>query len=389
MRVLHLVKTGRGAKWALLQMRELVRMGVEVHVAVPSGGIREPEYHAAGVKVHHFQSDISLREWTKIPTRFRSFRRLIGGIQPDLIHSHFVGTTLTMRMALGRNHPIPRVFQVPGPLHLEHPFFRHAEVASAGANDYWFGTCQWTCDQYLSMERIQDHHVFLRYYGKDLDTFQLDRPREYLRGALPAVDKATIVGMVAYMYPPKRYLGQRRGVKGHEDLIDALSICVARGHNVVGVFVGGASVPGHPYEQQVMSYAEEKLGDRAIFLGNRKDVPDLYPGFDIAVHPSHSENQGGAAESLLLSVPTIATDVGGFPDIVRPGVSGTLVPAKDPESMANAITDYLRNMDAARSMALAGREIMQQVGDARRNAELVHQTYQQILAKQGADNGKY
>ena len=38
MKVLHLVKTSRGASWALRQMRELKRLGVDVHVALPPGG---------------------------------------------------------------------------------------------------------------------------------------------------------------------------------------------------------------------------------------------------------------------------------------------------------------------------------------------------------------
>ena len=77
-----------------------------------------------------------------------AFRRLVRDVAPDVIHSHFVGTTLTMRWALGANSTIPRVFQVPGPLHLEHPLYRRAEISSAGTADYWIGSCRWTCDEY-------------------------------------------------------------------------------------------------------------------------------------------------------------------------------------------------------------------------------------------------
>ena len=50
MRVLHLVKTNVGAVWALRQMRVLRELGVEVHVAVPPGGVLTDEYERAKAK---------------------------------------------------------------------------------------------------------------------------------------------------------------------------------------------------------------------------------------------------------------------------------------------------------------------------------------------------
>ena len=51
MTVLHLLKTAVGAAWALRQMRELVALGVRVHVATPEGPM-QAAYRAAGVTVH-------------------------------------------------------------------------------------------------------------------------------------------------------------------------------------------------------------------------------------------------------------------------------------------------------------------------------------------------
>ncbi len=127
MRVLQLVKTGYGAPWAFMQMRELVQMGVDVHVALPPDSVRESQYKEAGNLGAQSQTDFPVKRPAQWPALKRAFRSLVENIGPDLIHSHFVGTTLTMRLALGRHHPTPRVFQVPGPLHLEHPFFRRAE----------------------------------------------------------------------------------------------------------------------------------------------------------------------------------------------------------------------------------------------------------------------
>lgn len=377
MRALHLVKTSVGATWALRQVRELVALGVDVHVALPAGGTLVGCYAEAGATEHHVQPSMPLRQPFRVPAHVRALRTLVHDVRPDVIHSHFVGTTVAARLALGRNDAIPRLFQIPGPLHLEHPLFRRLERGSAGSADYWMGSCRWTCDR-LRASGIAEDRVFLAYYGSDLDHVTPRRPGK-LRSELGLAAESKIVGMVAYFYAPKRYLGQRRGLKGHEDLIDALAIVAAQDPNVVGVFVGGPWAGADAYAERVRAYAAEKLGKRVHFLGTRNDVPDLYADFDVAVHPSHSENVGGAAESQLLGVPTIATNVGGFPDLVKPGETGWLVPPADPPALAGAIRDALADPQRARCLAMRGQALAREVMDVRANARDVLGAYEAML----------
>ena len=378
MRVLQLVKTSVGATWALRQMRELVKLGIEVHAAMPPGPL-VPAYEAAGVTVHQRAYALPVGQPHRWPALFADLRDLVARVEPDVIHSHFVGTTLTMRLALGKRHPIPRVFQVPGPLHLEHPAFRVAEIRSAGPADSWIGSCRWTCERYRR-SGIASERVFLSYYGSDLDELHGGASGR-LRAELGVDPSTPIVGMVAYMYAPKRYLGQRRGLKGHEDLIDALALCRETRPNITGVFIGGAWNGATHYEERVRAYGAKRLGDAARFLGSRADVPALYPDVDVAVHPSHSENLGGAAESLLLGIPTIATNVGGFPDIVVPGETGWLVPPGSPVDLAHAILTALDDREAARRLAAQGQVHAQRLLDVRGNAREIADIYTAVTAR--------
>ena len=380
MRALHLIKSSVGATWALRQTRELVKLGVEVHAAMPAGPLVS-RYEGQGVTVHTGQFSLPTSRPDRWPGLFSEFRALVDRVKPDVIHSHFVGTTLTMRLALGRRSPIPRLFQVPGPLHLEHPVFRRAEIRSAGPLDSWIGSCRWTCDRYLR-SGISPDRVFLSYYGSDLDEIR-PHPPGALRAELGLDAAAPIVGMVAFMYPPKRYLGQKVGLKGHEDLIDALAICCEQHSSIHGVFIGGAWNNATAYERRVVDYGRRRLGGHAHFLGTRFDVPELYADIDVAVHPSHSENLGGAAESLLLGVPTVATDVGGFPDIVIPNETGWLAPAHSPSALADAVLDALSHRDEARARALKGQERARQILDIRTNAREIRSIYR-VVADRGA-----
>ena len=382
-KALHLVKTSIGATWALRQVRELVKLGVEVDVAVPSDGPLVPQYRAAGATVHEVNLDFPIRKPYRFLKMRRALRQLVDAVRPDLIHCHHVGTALTARLALGKSHPLPRLFQVPGPLHLEHAAFRRAEIATAGPRDYWMGSCRWTCDRYAKSGVAADR-IFLSYYGVDVEAFVPREPGK-LRRELGLAADTRIVGMVAFIYAPKRYLGQSRGLKGHEDLFDAFAVCAQKDPSLRCVVVGGAWNGAVGYERRVKEYARDTCGDRVIFLGTRRDVPDLYPDFDVVCCPSHSENVGGAAESLMLAVPTISSDVGGFPDLVIPGETGWLVPARDPPKLAAAIQEALADPQTARERARRGQELARHLFDVRRCAKEVRAAYGQILGRSVTD----
>lgn len=375
-RALHLIKIGQGATWAWRQIRELLALGVDVHVGVPAGPATT-QFSDLGATIHQLEVDLPVRQPHRIPGVLAGIRRLVDDVQPDLLHAHNVGPALAMRLALGRQHALPRIFEVPGPLHLEHAFFRRAEIVSAGHADSWIATCEYTRRLYLAAG-VAPERVASTYAGTDVWTFKRG-PAGGLRRELGLAPSTRLVGMVAYMYAPKRHLGQRRGLKGHEDLIDAVALLREAGRNVDVAFVGGAWVGAVGYERVVRQYGAERLGAHAHFLGTRPDVPALYPDFDVVAHPSHSENVGGAAESLLLEVPTVASSVGGFPEVVRPGETGWLVPPRDPAALAHALADALDHPQEARAMAARGRALVLDLFDVRRTAADVFDEYQRRL----------
>ncbi len=386
LRVLYLAKTSAGGPWAVRQTRDHVRLGVEAHLAAPAGGPRIPEYEAAGVIVHPMETDFPIMKPWLAPTRFKQLRALVEEVQPDIIHSYYVGTTLTARLVLGKKHPIPRVFQVPGPLHLEHAFFRRAEIATAGPRDYWIGTCHSICDIYRQ-SGIGDDRLFVSDYGVDLEEY-VYHPKGKIRSECGIPDDVSLIGMVGIMYAPKRYLRQRRGLKGHEDLIDALSIVLKEKPEVMGVFVGGGWNGAHTYEERVRAYGKEMCGDRVIFLGMRADVPELLPDFDIAVQPSHTEGVAGTAvEAQLLGIPVIATNVGGQPDLIVDGETGWLVSPKDPPAMAAAILDALNDPERTRAMAAKGHDRAEHLFNGKTNNADVLEMYARILTHAGRATG--
>ena len=378
MKVLHIVKTAVGATWAYEQVRVLTSLGVDVVVALPSAdqGLG-PAYRRAGAEVVAVNLDFPARRPWQVPGVLAACRELVAKVQPDLIHCHHVGTMLVVRLALGGGSKIPRVFQVPGPLHLESPAFANLDMWLAGPPDRWIATCEWTRRKYLEMG-VPANRVFLSYAGTNIRQFAPGRTGR-LRDELGVASDVPLVGMVAYMYAPKWFLGQERGLKGHEDFFAALNLVRNERPEIRGVVIGGSWDGARWYEDRLRYRGHAICHGSLTFLGTRSDVAALYPDLDLAVVPSHSENCGGAVEPLLCGVPVVATNVGGLPDLIREGETGWLVPPKNPEALARAILDALQERQEARRRAVEGQNLVRQLFDVERTARGVAEIYDEVL----------
>jgi len=153
-----------------------------------------------------------------------------------------------------------------------------------------------------------------------------------------------LVGMVANMNLP---------VKGHSYLIEAARTVCAVLPQTRFVLVGdGRQRP--KFEQQV---GELGLEQNFLFLGYRKDVPELLACFDISVLASTAEGLPNVVlEAMAAGVPVVATAVGGTLETIEEGVCGLLVPPRDPEAMGKAILRILQDRALAERLARAGQD---------------------------------
>ncbi len=378
MKILHLIKTSDGASWAVRQIRELILLGHEVSVLMPEGKMNK-EYEAVQAKVYLFPTTLSLKNPLSLFSNLLYLRKIVSQIEPDIIHSHFVLTTIMMRIGLV-DSKIPRVFHVPGPLHLEYTFFKKLDLLLASKNDYWLASCQWVLDEYIRSGITKDR-VGLVYYGVDKSFFEEDLIQNDLRDELGLPKTTPLIGMVAYFYAPKKYLHQKRGLKGHEDLIDALPAILQETPNAKCLFIGSAWDGCDWYYDQVVEYANSIAPNTCYFLGFRNDIKNIYQSIDVAVHPSHSENVGGALESLARGVPTITTNIGGFPDLVIEKKTGLLVPPSSPKSLAKKISWMLKHRDEALKMAKNGKIKAKSLMDVTTNALEIDKFYSHIIKK--------
>jgi L-malate glycosyltransferase len=88
------------------------------------------------------------------------------------------------------------------------------------------------------------------------------------------------------------------------------------------------------------------LGERAIFLGERRDIPAVLAALDVSVLTSVSESLSNVImESMAAGVPVVAGRVGGNPELVRDGETGFLLPPEDDDGFALAIGRLLEQAE--------------------------------------------
>lgn len=383
MKVLQVVKTSQGANWAFDQAKRLVDSGIDVVTVMPddSGRIAQ-KYKENGMRIIVADFSLPITKPWKFFGRKKQIRKIVEEESPNIVHFHFVTNIVMSRLAL-KKCKVPRVFEVPGPLHLESSLFRKLDIKTANNKDYWVGTCNKTVSIYKE-SGINEQKLYLNYYGgyggDACDMYPTEN--DALHSEFNIDQSKKTVGMVSYVYKPKRYAKQKKGIKGHEDFIDAMAIVNKTHKDAIGVVVGGPWGNSQKYFDKIKKYAKEKCGDNIIFTGFRTDIKDIYCELDVVVHPSHSENLGGAAESLAGKRPTISTNVGGFPDIVIDGETGYTVPPKNPEELSKAIIKMLDDEENAGKMAQKGQDLVRELLDINSTSMKMKEIYEDILRKE-------
>jgi glycosyltransferase involved in cell wall biosynthesis len=195
------------------------------------------------------------------------------------------------------------------------------------------------------------------------------RPRPEAKARLCqelGIDPARIVvGMIA----------RDHAMKDPSNLVRAIALLRARGHDVHLVLIGRGMDRTHA--DLVALVGELELGAGVTLVGERRDVAELCPGFDIAALSS-AWGEGFPnvlGEAMASGVPCVATDVGDCTWVIGP--HGLIVPPQQGEALAHALARLIDlGPDARHQLGRAGRaRILQHfsIHEVVRQYEALHQ----------------
>jgi sugar transferase (PEP-CTERM/EpsH1 system associated) len=131
------------------------------------------------------------------------------------------------------------------------------------------------------------------------------------------------------------------------------------------------------------------VADLAWLPGERGDVPEVMRGLDCFVLPSLAEGISNTIlEAMASGLPIIATAVGGNADLVANGNSGNssgeIIPAADPEALAEAIVRLAADPEAARAMGREGRRLAEEKFSMQAMVAAYQGTYDKLLNRNSA-----
>ena len=124
------------------------------------------------------------------------------------------------------------------------------------------------------------------------------------------------------------------------------------------------------------------LSDRVRFLGDQSNVENLLGALDLVVLSSVTESMPNAVlEAMTTSRPVVATDVGGIRELVADGLTGYLVPVRNPDALAARILQILRNPQQGREMGRAARARVEREFSGSRMKKELNAFYDSMLRR--------
>ncbi len=298
------------------------------------------------------------RQMSRAATGFipniRRIRRILEREEYTLIHCHTPFASFIVRLSAAT---IPRTTR-PKIIYTAHGFHFHP-LGGRFANSLFFSAeklaARWTDvlivinrEDYESAVRkhLIDPAKIRRLPGIGVDSARFDPSRyepEALaakRGELGLATGDAVFLMITAFDPGKR----------HMDAVRALEKLA--GKDVRLLFAGDGPLKDS-MEQEV---ARRGLDDQILFLGDRRDVPELILISNAVILPSLREGLPRVLlEALSMNIPIIATDIRGARELLGEG-RGILVPVKDPERLARAMAWVMDHADEARKIGARGRD---------------------------------
>lgn len=366
--VVDSLRAGGAENLVLSLARAAPEAGFEVEIASLAGsdaaGV-SPVFDLGGVKPR-FLSMSSLADPRTIPKLVDAIRRS----RCDLVHAHLAySATLAPPAARWAGRPSVCTFHhVPGPLSGREALRERLAVAVARRSAGLVFVSQASMEAFAARYRMSPGISTVIPNGVDLSRFSPDPATFPADLGIPP--GAPVAVMVARMDEGK----------GHAAAIAAWPSVLSRVPEAYLLFVGSG-----PAEPELNRQAVELgIAFRVIFAGFRSDVPALLRASTLAVLSSESEALPTTLiEAAACGRATVATRVGGVPEVVVDGETGILVAPGDQQGLGDAVGTLLIDRQRREAMGRAARRLAEERFGLRVWCRRLRALYEQVISNGG------
>lgn len=354
----------------------IAAQGVETHVVLPEH--RELKRGAVedGVHFHPYRYALK-RDWTlwgyaealradvklkrgvyalapfAVASSFYKMMQLTAREKFDVLQVHWVLPNAPAAALVAQVRQLPLVIS----MHGSDVFMAEKNHAFGAAARWSFDRAAWltACSDELMQRALaigaDENKTELIPYGADAKAFHVHpadaqrvRAQLHLRD-----DDVTILAVGRMVYK-----------KGFEFLVAAMPKILERTPNARLVLVGYGDLRD---ELEAQAHALGLNGD-VTFAGRvpHEDIPAYFGAADIVSVPSVRDAAGNVdglpnvvLEAMAAGKPIVASNIAGFPDVIRDGESGMLVPEKDAAALADAIVELARDAPLRERLGMRAR----------------------------------
>ncbi len=176
------------------------------------------------------------------------------------------------------------------------------------------------------------------------------------------IPRSVDISKFSYISPDKKrrdefnvgIVGRITPLKGHLHFIKAMAKVARQVPRLKVWIVGDAPSSKESYKEQIQVLVRRLgLWHCTQFLGTQRDIPSIMNHLDLLVLATTTHEAFGRViiEAQAAGVPVVATQVGGVVDIIDSDKTGILVPAADPQAIAEAVLKIFKDKELAARLA--------------------------------------
>jgi len=333
-----------GANQALNRLVEfLLRQGVQVRVYSPT--VAEPAFPPTGDLVDVPAIPIPGRSEYRLPIAVPlRVRRDLEQFRPNIVHVSSPDIVGHRAVSWARRHKIAAVASVHTRFdtYLAYYHLQALEPLARGIMRRFYHRCEVVlapAESTAAILRAQRMNRDVTIWARGIDRAQFNPERRDMewRRSLGIADDEMVVA----------FLGRVVMEKGLDVFSDAIHAFATYGlpHRVLVIGDG----PTRPW-------FEEQLPD-AIFTGQLtgNDLARALASADVFLNPSITEAFGNVTlEAMACALPVVAAEATGAANLVRSGITGTMVDGAEPDEFADALAAYARDPELRRHHGEAG-----------------------------------
>jgi glycosyltransferase involved in cell wall biosynthesis len=335
--------------------------------------------------------------------------------------AHETGTEVVVIPSFRRQvspiHDLRALVQTTGLIRREHAQIVHTHTSKAG----FIGRMAAYLSRAPAIIHTPHGHIFHDYYGRTLTRFfillerfaaklsdrivvltdrgaeehlarRIGRPHQYV--TIPSgVDIQELRARAPARDPARKRLGWKKDgpyilgigrfvpVKGFDTALAAMPDVLETLPETRLVLIGDGP------EQTALERSARQMGfrDKLTIVDASEPIASYISAADVLVTPSRNEGMGRViVEAMSLGLPAVATRVGGIPNVIEDGQSGSLVDPENPQALARALIDLLQDPRKRAAFGACGKK-RAELFSLPRMESLLLQLYRDVLTEKGIE----